>query len=74
MTKYVIIDSNANRTVLSYLGWDYEEGAGVLVFTPPEKPFKVLLSEVASALIELGYAREVEALSIARTFFMNEAR
>ena len=69
--KFAVINSPANKLVLSYLGLRFSVQGPSLVFEADPSD----LARIARALRELGYARdEGEAYRLASTFFIAEVR
>jgi len=69
--KFAVINSPANKLVLSYLGLRFSVQGPSLVFEADPSD----LARIARTLRELGYAHdEYEAYRLAASFFQNEVR
>ena len=71
MKKYAILPSNANKTILNYLGIKYQEANTIVFEGDPQD----LIHRIANAILTLGYAHDsAYAYKLAASFFLNEVR
>jgi flagellum-specific peptidoglycan hydrolase FlgJ len=69
--KYAILLTNANKTILNYLGIKYQETANTIVFEADPQD----IHRIANTILTLGYAHDsAYAYKLAASFFLNEVR
>jgi hypothetical protein len=71
MARYAVINSNANRLILTALGVQYEVEGQRIIFDWEASHENI--SSLAETLVRLGYARDiVDAYKLACSFFINK--